>query len=124
MAKTDFKNIDQYHQTFSGDVLERMQSIRALVHAIAPEVEEVISYQIPAFRLGSKHYLIYYCAFKNHLTLSGVWSDTFLKMFENDLKDLKVSKSAIQFSHNKPLPLDLIKKILKFRKEAIESILK
>ncbi len=116
MAKTDFKTIDEYHHNFSGDVLARMQSIRELVHSVAPEASEVISYQIPAFKIGENFYLIYYCAFPKHLTLSSPWSEAFLKEFEADLKGMKVSKSAIQFPHEKPLPLDLIKRILNFRK--------
>jgi uncharacterized protein YdhG (YjbR/CyaY superfamily) len=54
MAKTDSKTIDEYHKVFDGDTLKRMQIIRALVHNVAPEVEEIISYQIPAFKIGNK----------------------------------------------------------------------
>ncbi len=121
MAKTDYKSIDEYHKTFSGDTLKRMQTIREMVHKMAPEVVEVISYQIPAFKIGDKSYLIYYCAFANHLTLSSVWSEAFLNEFKADLKGMKVSKSAIQFPHDKPLPIDFIKRILKFRKIETEK---
>jgi uncharacterized protein YdhG (YjbR/CyaY superfamily) len=117
MAKTDYKTIDAYHETFKGDILVRMQTIRALVHQVAPEAQEVISYQIPAFKIGDKFHLIYYCAFSKHLTLSSPWSEALLKAFDTELKGLKVSKSAIQFPHDKPLPVDLIEAIVKFRKE-------
>ena len=120
MAKTNYQTIDEYHQAFSGDVVRRMESIRALVHKIAPVVKEVISYQIPAFILGDKYRLIYYCAFKNHLTLSSPWSQAMLQEFEAELAELKVSKSAIQFPHNQDLPLDLIEKIIRFRKSEFE----
>jgi uncharacterized protein YdhG (YjbR/CyaY superfamily) len=121
MAKTNYKSIDEYHIAFSGDILKRMQAIRELVHKVAPQAEEVISYQIPAFKLGDKYHLIYYCAFPNHLTISSVWTDEMLKEFAVDLKGMKVSKSAIQFTHDKPLPTDLIKRILKFRKTEFEA---
>lgn len=121
MAKTDFKSIDEYHNVFTGDTLKRMQNIRELVHKIAPEVQEVISYQIPAFKIGDKFHLIYYCAFPKHITISSPWSDEMLKEFDEDLKGMKVSKSAIQLPHDKALPLDLIKRILKFRKAAFEA---
>ncbi|WP_339608049.1 DUF1801 domain-containing protein, partial [uncultured Roseivirga sp.] len=91
MAKTDYKTIEEYHKLFSGDTLKRMQTIRELVHKVAPEVEEVISYQIPAFKLGDKYHLIYYCAFPKHLTISSPWSEAMLKEFEVELKDYKVS---------------------------------
>lgn len=121
MAKTDYKTIDEYHKVFAGDALKRMQTIRELVHKIAPESQEVISYQIPAFKLGDKYHLIYYCAFSKHLTISSPWSEAMLKEFEAELKDYKVSKSAIQLPLDKPLPVDLIKRILKFRKKEFED---
>lgn len=117
MAKTDYKSIDEYHGAFDGDALERMKAIRELVHEVAPEVQEVISYQIPAFKLGDKFYLIYYCAFPKHLSISSPWTEEMLQEFDGDLKGMKVSKSAIQFPYDKPLPLDLIKRILIFRKK-------
>lgn len=121
MAKTDFKTIDEYHKEFPKEIQVKMQTIREWVHQIAPEAEEVISYQIPAFKIG-KYFLIYYCAFAKHLTLSSPWSNAFLAEFENDLKSYKVSKSAIQIPHNKPMPTDLIKRILKFRKKEVTAL--
>jgi uncharacterized protein YdhG (YjbR/CyaY superfamily) len=121
MAKTNYKTIDDYHEVYSGDALDRMKTIRALVHKIAPEVEEVISYQIPAFKIGDKFHLIYYCAFQKHLTISNPWSEALLTAFATELKDYKVSKSAIQLPLDKPLPLDLIEKILIFRKTEFEA---
>ncbi|UII33165.1 DUF1801 domain-containing protein [Fulvivirga ulvae] len=121
MAKTDYKTIDEYHKAFTGDTLKRMQAIRELVHKVAPESQEVISYQIPAFKLGEKYHLIYYCAFSKHLTISSPWSEAMLKEFEAELKDYKVSKSAIQLPLDKPLPIDLIKRILQFRKKEFAS---
>lgn len=117
MAKTDFKTIDEYQNTFEGDAKERMQTVRNMVHEVVPHAIEVISYQIPAFKVGEKRFFIYYAGFPKHLTLSNPWSEAFLKEFEEELKGMKVSKSAIQFPHNKPLPLYLIRRILEFRKE-------
>lgn len=89
MAKTDYKTIDEYHNAFTGDILKRMQAICALVHKIAPGAEEAISYQIPAFKIGEKFHLIYYCAFPNHLTLSSPWSEAMLEEFEAKAKAKK-----------------------------------
>lgn len=121
MAKTDYKTIDEYHHAFSGEALTRMQTIRELVHQVAPEVNEVISYQIPAFKIGEKFHLIYYCAFPKHLTISSPWSEAMLKELEDDLKGMKISKSAIQLPLDKELPTGLIVKILKFRKTEFEQ---
>lgn len=115
MAKTDYKTIDEYHQAFPAEVQDRMQSIRDVVHQVAPGVEEVISYQIPCFKY--KGYLIYYSAYAKHISLSHPYSNALLEKFEKELSKLKVSKSAIQFPNNEPLPLGLIKKIIEFRKK-------
>lgn len=118
MAKTDYQNIDEYHSAFPGEMQQRLQQVRSIIKEIAPEAEEVISYQIPAFKIGKK-FLIYYAAFAKHLTLSSPWSQALLQRFEADLKGLKVSKSAIQFPNDKPLPLQLIRGIVAFRKEEL-----
>ena len=118
MAKTDYQNIDQYHKAFDGVVRQRMQTIREIIHKVAPGVEEVISYQIPAFRIG-KQFLIYYSAYAKHISLSSPWSDVLLKEFEKELEGLKVSRSAIQFQNDKPLPVGFIQKLVKFRKKEI-----
>ncbi len=115
MAKTDFKTIDEYQTTFPVEIQERMQQIRKIVHETVPGVEEVISYQIPAFKIG-KFFLIYYSAYSNHISLSSPWSDELLKEFSDDLKGYKVSKSAIQLPNDQPLPTDLIRRIVLFRK--------
>ncbi|MCH5721292.1 iron chaperone [Niabella hibiscisoli] len=115
MAKTDYQNIDEYHNAFTGDVQQRMQQIRDIIKKIAPEAEEVISYQIPAFKIEKK-FLIYYAAFAKHITLSSPWSAALLEQFETELKGFKLSKSAIQFPNDQPLPLKLIKAIVTFRK--------
>ncbi|MBL7717603.1 MAG: DUF1801 domain-containing protein [Flavipsychrobacter sp.] len=120
MAKTDYRTIDEYHQAFPAVVQERLQSIRTIVHDVAPGAEEVISYQVPAFKTGKK-FLVYYCAFAKHITLSSPWSAAFQEKFAKELEGLKVSKSAIQFPHSEPLPLALIKRMIQFRnKECAE----
>ena len=115
MAKTDFKTIDEYHQTFPEEIRERMQTIRKIVHQVALGAEEVISYQIPAFKIG-KFFLIYYSAYAKHISLSSPWSQALLKEFAGELKGLKVSKSAIQLPNDNPLPVDFIKRLVQFRK--------
>lgn len=120
MAKTDFKTIDEYHQTFPEEIQGRMQAIRKIVHQVAPEADEVISYQIPAFKTG-KLFLIYYSAYAKHISLSSPWSAALLKEFAGELKKFKVSKSAIQFPNDKPLPKDFIKRLVTFRKTENEK---
>lgn len=121
MAKTNFKTIDEYNGTFTGEVFDRLVTIRRTILDLVPGAEEVISYQIPAIKLGKKSYLIYYCAFPNHISLSSPWTESFLSKFEDDLKGYKISKSVIQFPNDRPLPLELIKNIISFRKNEVED---
>ncbi|MBO9561659.1 MAG: DUF1801 domain-containing protein [Niastella sp.] len=113
MAKTDFKTIDEYHKNFSGETVERMETIRSIVKKAAPDAEEVISYQIPCFKYHG--YLVYYSAYKSHISLSSPWSKALLAEFKTELARYNVSKSAIQLPNDEPLPTTLIKKIVQFR---------
>lgn len=119
MAKSNYKTIDDYHQTFSGEHLNRMQIIRKIIKELVPETEETISYQIPCFKYHG--YLIYYCAFTNHISISYPYSEAFWNHFRTDLQGYKTSKSAIQFPMENPLPEKLIKEIISFRKKENEA---
>lgn len=119
MAKTDFKTIDEYQEGFPAAIQKRMQTIRKIIHKIVPGVEEAISYQIPCFKYNG--YLIYYAAFPNHISLSNPFSSDFLKEFENDLKNYKVSKSVIQLPNKDKLPVDMITQMIQFRKQENEQ---
>ena len=110
-AKRTYTNIDEYIAGFPREIQEILQKIRATVHEAAPEAEETISYQMPAFRLGGV--LVYFAAFKDHIgffpTSNGV------AHFEKELTKYKTSKGTIQFPLDEPIPLGLIKKITRFR---------
>lgn len=113
MAKTDFKSVDEYQSTFEGEKKVRLQAVRDAIRSVAPDAEEVISYQIPAY----KHFgfLVYYSGATNHISLSYPFSDALLSEFKTELAKYKVSKSAIQMPDKDPLPTDLIKRIVAFR---------
>jgi uncharacterized protein YdhG (YjbR/CyaY superfamily) len=89
-------------------LFELRQAIRA---AIPAEAVEVISYGIPAFR--TKKVLVWYAAFKDHCSLFP--TSAVIAQFKAELKDFSVSKGTIQFSNQKPLPVQLIKRIVKAR---------
>jgi uncharacterized protein YdhG (YjbR/CyaY superfamily) len=108
---TGFQSIDAYIATFPEDVQARLEAIRATIKAAAPDAEERISYQMPAFALNGN--LVYFAAGKNHIgfypTASGIAA------FQDELAGYESSKGAIRFPYNKPLPLELISKIVQFR---------
>lgn len=119
MAKTNYQNIDEYHGAFGGETLARMEIIREIIHQLVPDAEETISYQIPCFKY--KGYLIYYCAFPKHISLSHPFSEAFREHFKADLAGYKTSKAVIQLPINQPLPEELIRRMVIFRKKENEE---
>lgn len=115
-----FETVDQYLATFSGETKERLEQIRAIARTVAPDAEEVISYNIPAFKLG-KDFLTYYSGYAAHVSISFVPTDSVYEKFAAELADNTKSKSTIQFATDKPLPVELIQKILEFRRTELEA---
>jgi uncharacterized protein YdhG (YjbR/CyaY superfamily) len=81
-------------------------------------VQRSISYQIPGIKYNG--YLIYYCEFPNHISLSNPFSAAFWEHFKADLEGYKTSKAVIQIPTDKPLPEKLVKEIVAFRKKENE----
>jgi len=105
------ETVDQYIAAFPADVKKRMQQLRKTIKAAAPKAEEVISYQMPGYKyLGM---LVYFAAYKNHIGFypgaGGVLE------FYKKLSSFKSAKGSVQFPHDRPIPYDMISKIVKFR---------
>ena len=122
MISTGIKpqNIDEYIAGFSKDIQATLQQLRTTINTAAPGATEVISYQMPAFKLNGNS-LLYFAACKNHIgfypTSSGI------RAFSKELSVYKGSKGAVQFPIGQPLPLGLISRIVKFRvKENLAKI--
>ncbi len=110
--KKQFKTIDVYIKTFPKDVQSILEKIRQTIRKAAPEAVETISYQIPTFKLNGK-YLVYFAAFKNHI---GVYpAPTGNEAFKKELSPYIRGKVTVQFPLDKPVPYDLVKKIVIFR---------
>lgn len=109
--KTAPTNIDEYIAQFPKDVQEILQGLRATIRAAAPEAEETISYQMPTFKL--KGYLVYFAAYKNHIGFYPAPGG--IEAFKEELSAYKGGKGTVQFPIDKPLPLDLISKIVRYR---------
>ena len=110
-GKIKFKSIDEYHQHFDGITLNRLNEIRKSINDAAPSAEEVISYNMPAFKKNGV--LVYYAAYKEHIGFYPTASP--VKIFKEELSKYKTSKGAIQFPLDKSIPVALVKKIVKFR---------
>lgn len=109
---TPIETIDDYIATFSGGVQERLQVLQDLVREIAPNATETISYGMPTFKEGGVT-LVHFAAFKNHIGLYGASGAA--GAFTDEIGDKKTTKGSIQFPSDRPLPLDLIRRIVEFR---------
>lgn len=105
------KNTDDYIGQFPEKQQAALEQIRKTIRTAAPAAEEVISYQMPAYRQNGM--LVYFAGYENHVgfypTPSGI------EAFKKELAVYKGAKGSVQFPIDEPLPLGLIKKIVQFR---------
>ncbi|MDR7212519.1 DUF1801 domain-containing protein [Flavobacterium piscis] len=112
------ENIDEYIGGFPNDVQEILEKIRMVIQKAAPDAKEKISYAMPAFNQNG--IVVYFAAFKTHIGLYAL--PTGHEAFKDELSEYKSGKGSVQFPLNKPIPYDLITKIVKFRvKENLEK---
>lgn len=109
---TKYSTIDEYIASFPEEARERLETLRRTIREAVPGAAEAISYGMPAFKQDGK-VLVFVGAFKDHVgffpTASGVAA------FEGELAGYDTSKGTIRFPFSKPLPLELVKRIAKFR---------
>ena len=109
--KAGFDSTAEYISTFPKGTQKILKELRATIKAAAPKAEEKISYQMPAFALNGN--LVWFAAYENHIgfypTPSGI------QAFKKELSIYKSAKGSVQFPIDKPLPLKLVGKIVKFR---------
>ncbi len=117
MKMTSATTIDEYLKNLPDDVRTVLEKLRTTIKAAAPRAEEVISYGMPAFKQNGM--LVYFAAFKDHLSFFPGSAQVLDK--HEELKAFKTSKGTIQFTVDKPLPIALVKKIVKARVEENEA---
>lgn len=109
--KKGFKTTDEYIATFPASTQDILQKLREVIKEAAPQAEEVISYQMPAFKQNG--ILVWFAAFKNHIgffpTASGI------EAFKEKLTKYQTSKGTIRFPIDEPIPFELVKEIVRFR---------
>ncbi|HTA61748.1 MAG TPA: DUF1801 domain-containing protein [Bacteroidia bacterium] len=117
MQATKFKTINEYHAAFPKNIQSLLTSLRNTIKQAAPKAEQVISYNMPAFKQNKV--LVYYAVHAKHIGFYPTAKP--MLEFKAQLTKYKTSKGAIQFPLDKKLPLALIKKIVKFRLAQIEN---
>lgn len=106
------QTIDEYIARFPPEVQEILQKVRLTIRDAAPEAEETISYQMPAFTLKGRG-LVYFGAHKKHIGFYP--TPTGMEEFKEELAIYGAGKGTAQFPFNKPIPYDLITRIVQFR---------
>src|SRR2546421_9703490 len=106
------RTMDEYIAGFPPETQRVLEEMRALIRASAPDATERISYAIPTFDLNGKH-LVHFAGYERHIgfypTASGI------EAFKEELKLYKSAKGSVQFPLGRPLPADLIHRIVEFR---------
>ncbi|HUI93765.1 MAG TPA: DUF1801 domain-containing protein [Chitinivibrionales bacterium] len=105
------KDIDDYITGFPGDIQDKLQKIRAVIRKAVPGAQEVMSYQMPAFKQNG--ILIYFAAFSDHVSIFPTSSG--VAKFKKELKEYETTKGTIKIPLHKPIPYGLISRITKFR---------
>ena len=114
---TEPKDIDEYIAGFPKDIQKVLEQIRETIKKAAPGAEETIKYQIPTFTLNGN--LVHFAAFKKHIGFYP--TPTGIETFKDELSVYEGAKGSVRFPLDKPIPFDLISKIVKFRvKENLE----
>jgi len=105
------RTIDEYIASFTNDVQEILEKVRATIRKAAPDAEETIKYGVPTFTL--KGNLVHFAAFKKHVGFYP--TPTGIEKFKDELSEYQKAKGSVQFPLNQPIPYKLMGKIVKFR---------
>lgn len=114
------KTVDEYIALAPPELKERLVTIRTIITSIAPKAEEKLSYGMPYY--GYQGRLAYFAYAKEHIGL--YLTPPIMEMFAKELKDYSTATATIRFPNNKPLPVTLIKKLIKARRELNEKLMK
>ena len=109
---------DIYIKQFPANDQEILARIRTIIFEEAPEAEEKISYAMPGYFLNNKP-LVYIAGYKNHIGLYA--TPTGHEEFKKELSEYKQGKGSVQFPLNSEIPYELIRRIIKFRKQELEK---
>lgn len=114
MNSTDqVKTVEDYINLFSGDVRARLLALRDAIREETPEAEEAIKYRMPTFVLHGN--LVHFAAFKNHIGFFPTSSPR--EAFREELARYPGEGGTVRFPQDQPLPLDLVRRIVRFRVE-------
>ncbi len=121
MAKIRFGSVDEYIASQPEDVGGILQCVRSTICQALPEAEEIISYNIPAYKLHGDR-VLYFAGWEQHYSLYPATAQVVMA-FQDDLKPYEISKGTIRFPLSQPVPAKLIARIAKFRANEVAETL-
>jgi uncharacterized protein YdhG (YjbR/CyaY superfamily) len=110
--KTGFNSIDEYIEGFPEETQKALREICAAVKALVPDAEEYISYKMPAFKVNGE-YFVHFSAWKHHIGMYPIPAGN--DAFQKQIEPYRSAKSSLNFPLDKPMPIKLIEKVIKFR---------
>ena len=117
-TKNTPNEIDVYIAQFPEEIQTLLEQMREIIHAAAPEAAEAISYQMPTFKLHGN--LVHFAGYKKHIGFYPAPSG--IERFKDELSAYEGAKGSVRFPLDKPIPYDLISRIVAFRvKENLEK---
>lgn len=105
-------NIDQYIAIFPKETQNLLKKMRMIIMELVPDAEESFSYGMPAYKTNGRP-LVYFAGYKGHIGFYA--TPTGHAEFKEELANYKQGKGSVQFPLNKPIPYELIKRIIKFK---------
>ena len=109
--------IDVYIAKFPEKTREQLQKLRNVIQEAAPDSVETLSYGIPTFKQGRN--LVHFAGYKKHVGFYPTPSS--IELFREELSEYEVSKGTVKFPHDKPIPYDLIKRVVEYRVNEVTS---
>jgi uncharacterized protein YdhG (YjbR/CyaY superfamily) len=104
-----YENVDEYIQDYPQNVQAILKKVRQTIKAAAPKAKETISYKIPVYDVNGKH-VVFFAGWKNHLSLYPAP----VVAFKKELAEYETAKGTVKFPLDKPVPYELIKKMVTY----------
>lgn len=108
--------VDEYINQFEGEAKTRLAEMRRIIVAEVPDAEESISYDMPAYKLHGKP-LVYFAGYVHHVGFYATPNGH--EKFKKEFATYKQGKGSVQFPNDQPLPVDLIRRVVQYRREQI-----
>lgn len=108
--------VDAYLAQFTGDVHARLVQMRDIITSEAPQAVESIAYDMPAYKLNGKP-LVYFAGYAQHVGFYA--TPTGHEAFAAELAKYKQGKGSVQFPNTQPLPVELIRKMVQYRRDSL-----